>query len=255
MSAAFPHVTLAGVTFDAVTPNQAIEHVLAQLREGVGGSVMTANLDHVRQHKHDVTVRRLFDSASLVVADGMPLIWASRLQGTPLPARVAGSDLVFTLTAGAARERRRLFLLGGAPGSAERAGDVLASSFPGIDVVGTHFPPFGFESDSGETGTIAESLKTTSPDLVYVGLPFPKADRLIMKLRRGMPATWFLGLGVSFSFVAGDLKRAPGWMQNLGLEWVHRLGAEPGRLFRRYVLQGIPFAAGLLARAAVNRWA
>ena len=215
--------------------------------------MMTANLDHLRQHRQDVSVRHLFESTTLVVADGMPLIWASHLQGTPLPARVAGSDLAFALTAAAAGDQRRLFLLGGAPGTADRAGAVLASRFPGIDVVGTDCPPFGFESDAAEMARIEESVRTAYPDLVYVGLPFPKADRLILKLRPTVPAVWFLALGVSFSFVAGELQRAPEWMQSVGLEWMHRLGAEPGRLFRRYLLQGIPFAVALFTQALASR--
>jgi N-acetylglucosaminyldiphosphoundecaprenol N-acetyl-beta-D-mannosaminyltransferase len=246
-------VTLAGVTVDAVSEGEAIAYILAQVREGRGGSVMTANLDHLRQHSQDVRLRPLFESASLVVADGMPLVWASRIQGTALPGRVAGSDLVFSLTAKAADERRRLFLVGGAPGTADRAGDVLANRFPGIEVVGTCFPPFGFEADPGQIATIAESLRAASPDLVYVGLPFPKADSLIAKVRPMAPEAWFLALGVSFSFVAGELPRAPHWMQRLGLEWLHRLAAEPGRLFRRYLVQGVPFALVLFARALVGR--
>jgi N-acetylglucosaminyldiphosphoundecaprenol N-acetyl-beta-D-mannosaminyltransferase len=246
-------VTLSGVALDALTEEQVIAHVLAQVRDGRGGSVMTANLDHLRQYRRDVSLRPLFESATLVVADGMPLVWASRLQGTPLPGRVAGSELVFSLTAKAAGERRRLLLVGGAPGTAERAGEVLERRFPGIQVVGTCFPPFGFETDRAEIAVIADSVRAAVPDLVYVGLPFPKADRLIAELRSTAPGTWFLGLGVSFSFVAGDLRRAPKWMQKLGLEWMHRLAAEPGRLFRRYLLQGIPFAFALFVRILVSR--
>jgi N-acetylglucosaminyldiphosphoundecaprenol N-acetyl-beta-D-mannosaminyltransferase len=250
---AWARVTVGGVSLDALTAEETIAVVLDRLRDGQGGSVLTANLDHVRQHSQDAGVRELFDSATLVVADGMPLVWASRLQGTPLPGRVAGSDLVFSLTAKAAGERRRLFLLGGAPRTADRAGDALATRFPGIEVAGSHFPPFGFEADPSQLAAIANSISAASPDLVYVGLPFPKADRLISKLRPMAPAAWFLALGVSFSFVAGDLDRAPRWMQRLGLEWLHRLAKEPRRLFRRYIMQGIPFAIRLFARSIARR--
>lgn len=216
---------------------------------------MTPNLDHVRQHNQNAEVRPLFQSASLVVADGKPLIWASRVQGTPLPCRVAGSELIFSMTAAAATGHNRLFLLGGAPGTAQRAADILASRFPGIQVVGTHCPPLGFESSPTEIAVIEAAVRAASPQLVYVGLPFPKADRIILRLREVAPTTWFLALGVSFSFVSGDLNRAPYWMQKSGLEWLHRLLGEPRRLFQRYIIDGIPFAFVLFAKALAGRFA
>lgn len=246
-------IQLMDVTIDAMSRDEAITSVLEGVARGGGGSVMTPNLDHLRQYRTDPDVRPLFDSASLVLADGTPLLWASRLQETPLPERVAGSELISSLTRAAAREKRRVFLLGGAPGTAGRAAEALTEQFPGIEIVGTHCPDFGFEADPAANGAMEEAIRAAAPDLVYVGLPFPKADRLILKLRASAPDAWFLALGVSFSFVAGDLKRAPRWMQDAGLEWLHRLVAEPRRLCRRYLLQGLPFAAWLLGRAAISR--
>lgn len=250
----FPRIRLSGVDLDAVTPRDVTMHVLQTLRSGRGGSIMTPNLDHLRQHHGDVNVRPFFGLADLVVADGKPLIWASRLQGTPLPCRVAGSELIFTMTAAAASTHKRVFLLGGAPETARRAADVLASSFPGIRVVGTYCPSYNFEHAEDEIAAIETAVCNASPDLVYVGLPFPKADRLIQRLRHLTPATWYLALGASFSFVSGDLKRAPHWMQQSGLEWLHRLLSEPRRLFRRYFVQGIPFAFLLFGRALIQRF-
>jgi N-acetylglucosaminyldiphosphoundecaprenol N-acetyl-beta-D-mannosaminyltransferase len=248
-------VSLAGVELDALTSEQLIAYVLASLRDGRGGSVMTPNLDHLRQYRQNPEVRPLFHAASLVVADGKPLVWASHIQGTPLPGRVAGSELILSVTEAAAGSCLRLFLVGGAPGTAERASDVLANRFPGIDLVGVCFPPFGFERDLAEVTAIVNAIKAASPDLVYVGLPFPMADRLILRLREVLPEAWFFALGVSFSFVAGDLRRAPQWMQASGVEWLHRLASEPRRLFRRYLVQGVPFALMLFARALASRLA
>lgn len=251
----FQRIRLSGVDLDAVTPDEVIAHVLETLGDGRGGSIMTPNLDHLRQHSDDIHIRPLFSLADLVVADGKPLLWASRLQGTPLPCRVAGSELIFTMTAAAASAHKRVFLLGGAPGTAGRAADTLAARFPGIRVVGTYCPSYDFEHGHEEISAIEELIRSASPDLVYVGLPFPKADRLIHRLRRSTPATWYFALGISFSFVSGDLKRAPRWMQESGLEWLHRLLSEPRRLFRRYLIQGIPFAIVLFGRALIQRFA
>jgi N-acetylglucosaminyldiphosphoundecaprenol N-acetyl-beta-D-mannosaminyltransferase len=246
-------IEIMGVAIDAIGRDEAIARILDGVAQGRGGSVMTPNVDHLRQYNQDSTVRSLFDSASLVLADGTPLVWASRLQGTPLPERVAGSDLILSLTSAAAPRRIRLFLLGGASGTAERAADALARQFPGIDIVGTYYPEHGFERDEATGRDIEKALLAADPQLVYVGLPFPKADRLILRLRGILPQAWFLALGVSFSFVAGDLSRAPAWMHGIGLEWVHRLLSEPRRLHRRYLLDGAPFAIVMLGDAARRR--
>jgi N-acetylglucosaminyldiphosphoundecaprenol N-acetyl-beta-D-mannosaminyltransferase len=183
----------------------------------------------------------------------MPLIWASRIQGTPLPARVAGSDLVVTLASALAKADRTLFLLGGQPGIAVRAADSLRERNPGIQVVGTHCPPYGYEDDPIAMDKIRSSLAQAKPDFVYVGLPFPKASALVAELRDALPQTWFLGIGISFSFICGDVVRAPRWVQRTGLEWVHRLIQEPRRLGRRYILEGLPFAAQLMLSASAKR--
>jgi N-acetylglucosaminyldiphosphoundecaprenol N-acetyl-beta-D-mannosaminyltransferase len=180
----------------------------------------------------------------------MPLIWASRLQGTPLPARVAGSDLIWSLTERAAREGCSVFLLGGNPGAAEAAAAEFTRRFPALRVAGHYCPPVGFENDPVQAAAIDAMLAAARPDIVYVGLGAPKQERLITRLRPLLPAAWFLGIGISFSFVTGEVRRAPRWMQVAGLEWAHRLVQEPRRLAKRYLVHGLPFAAKLLAVSA-----
>ena len=124
----------------------------------------------------------------------------------------------------------------------------------GSNMVRTYCPPFGFEHDPREARAMETLLADWQPHLVFVGLTSPKQDVLIRSLRPVLPGAWYLGLGVSFSFVAGDVKRAPPWMQRSGLEWLHRLLQEPVRLAKRYLLHGLPFAAGLLWRATLRRY-
>jgi len=245
-----PIVELRGVQFHALTEAQCIEYILNELRGGRGGVVMTPNLDHLRRCGVDMSYRALVAEADLVVADGMPLVWASRLQGTPLPQRVAGSDLILSLSGAAAREGRSLFLLGGAPGSAEGAAKVLRERFPNVKIAGIHCPPIGFEDDERQMAMVVEALEKARPDIVYVGLGSPKQEKLIQRVRRYVPGAWWLGLGISFSFLCGEVQRAPRWIQKLGLEWVHRLVQEPRRLFKRYIVHGVPFAGRLLGRSA-----
>jgi N-acetylglucosaminyldiphosphoundecaprenol N-acetyl-beta-D-mannosaminyltransferase len=122
-----------------------------------------------------------------------------------------------------------------------------------LKIAGTHCPPPGFEDDEREMGALTDKLRAAQPDIVYVGLGSPKQERLIARLRPLLPQSWWLGVGISFSFLCGQVRRAPPWMQKLGLEWLHRWIQEPGRLGRRYFLEGLPFAARLFTRALVNR--
>jgi N-acetylglucosaminyldiphosphoundecaprenol N-acetyl-beta-D-mannosaminyltransferase len=244
-----PKILLDGVGIHAIDERTCILHILDKIAVGSGGVVVTPNLDHLRRCKSDLEFSILVSQANLVVADGMPLVWASRLQGTPLPQRVAGSDLISTLSAAASAEGRSIFLLGGETGTAEAASAVLLERSPSLKIVGTLCPPVGFELDESEMGKIIETLQKTRPDIVYVALGSPKQEQLIARIRQVLPEAWWLGVGVSFSFLCGDVKRAPRWMQKYGLEWVHRMVQEPGRLTKRYLIAGIPFAGSLLARS------
>lgn len=241
-----PSVRLLGLEFAALSESATVQRVLGGVQAEHGGWVCPVNLDVLRQWRASEEVRDLVSQAELVVADGMPLVWAGGLQGTPLPQRVAGSSLTLTLSAAAAEARASIFLLGGNPGTAERAAEVLCERYPGLTVAGTLSPPFGFEHDPAWQARIERALLVADPDIVYVGLGFPKQERLIVALRRALPTTWFVSCGVSFSFIGGELVRAPRLMQRLGLEWLHRLVQEPRRLYRRYLLDGLPFLATLL---------
>jgi N-acetylglucosaminyldiphosphoundecaprenol N-acetyl-beta-D-mannosaminyltransferase len=218
-----------------------------------GGCVLTPNLQHLRAHRRSAAVRGAFQRCELVVPDGMPLIWASHIKGTPLPGRVAGSDLVWSLSQAAARRERTLFLLGGAPGTADSAAAELCRRFPGLEIAGTHCPPLGFERLPEAMDEIQARIAATRPDLIYIGLPLAKQLVVMDSLRDTVPRAWQIGLGVSFSFVTGDVRRAPAWAQRSGLEWLFRLSQEPRRLGRRYLIEGLPFFFGLVASSARSR--
>ena len=250
--APFPAIVLSGVKLHAVTEAQVISHILAQLELGSGGVVVTPNLDHLRRYCRDLSFGALIAEADLIVADGMPLVWASRLQRTPLPERVPGSNLISSLSAAAGARGRSVFLLGGDLDTADGAARVLRQKYPAVKIAGTHFPPFGFQDSPREMGLIIEKLTESKPDIVFVALGSPKQEKLIARLRPILPNAWWIGVGNSFSFLAGHVRRAPIWMQRSGLEWVHRLAQEPRRLFKRYLVVGIPFAASLLGRSALK---
>jgi N-acetylglucosaminyldiphosphoundecaprenol N-acetyl-beta-D-mannosaminyltransferase len=246
-------ISLMGMQIDHVTEREAVAAIRDSLSEGRGGWVITPNLEHLRRYRRDDALKEFFDQADLVLADGMPLIWASKLKGTPLPARVAGSDLIWSLSMEAARQGRSIFVLGGTREAGWEAARRLQERCPGLLIAGMVYPPHGFDSDPKAMDQIIETLEVHEPDIVYVGLGFPKQERVIAILRERFPQTWFLGIGISIHFVGGDIARAPRWMQRLGLEWMHRLAQEPRRLAKRYLVHGLPFAARLLAHGAFAR--
>jgi N-acetylglucosaminyldiphosphoundecaprenol N-acetyl-beta-D-mannosaminyltransferase len=183
----------------------------------------------------------------------MPLVWASKVRGTPLPERVAGSSLVVPICERAAREGKSVYLLGGDPKAAEAAEQKLTSEIPGLTIAGRSSPWVSVEPTASELLPIRAEILAKKPDFVLVAFGSPKQEHLIAALRNDLPAAWWIGVGISLSFVSGHVKRAPALVQKLGLEWVHRLVQEPKRLFRRYVIEDLPFAFELFGRAAVDR--
>lgn len=248
MKPGLPTVDLLGMQLAVVDEDGVLDHMFAELKAGRGGWLVTANLDFLRRHAKEPMLRDLYAEADLTVADGMPLVWASELQGTPLPERVAGSALIYRFAERAAREHRSLYLLGGDPGAAEAAARELCRRHPGLQIAGYSAPRFSASPTAEELQETVRELTEAKPDLLLVGLGSPKQERLIHALRPHFPATWMVGVGISFSFVAGQVARAPAWMRKSGLEWVHRLKQEPKRLARRYLLEDLPFAAELFAR-------
>lgn len=246
-------IGLYGIDFDPVTESDLIAHIFTSLDRGVGGRIVTPNVDIMRIVRKSDEARSLVSHSDIVVADGMPLLWAGRIARTPFPARVPGSDLIWSLSGAAADHGRSVYLLGGDTGVPEKAATKLRERFDGLVIAGTDSPPFGFDkSDEGIAATVA-NVVAAKPDIVFVGLGFPRQERLMVTLAEAVPSAWFLGCGASIPFVAGTLNRAPEWMRRSGLEWVHRLASEPRRLFARYVLHDAPFAARLLTHATATR--
>ncbi len=249
-----PTISLRDVRLHSLTEVQVIDTVSDALDSNEGGWIVTVNLQHLHRCEKDPEYRELVKEADIVVADGMPLVWAGGLQGTPVPQRVAGSDLISSLTSAAAQHGRTIFLLGGDGDTAERAASTLQSRYPDLEVAGTYVPEYGFENDPAQIDRIVDALLSASPDIIYVALGSPKQERLIRQLRNRLPSAWWIGVGISFSFVAGHVKRAPRWMQRGGLEWMHRLIQEPRRLAHRYLVEGLPFGVRLLLSSMVKGW-
>jgi N-acetylglucosaminyldiphosphoundecaprenol N-acetyl-beta-D-mannosaminyltransferase len=231
------------MSFDSVV-DAIVAHAAAR---GEPGYVVTPNAHHVVLFQSDELLREVYAGAFLSVPDGVPLLWAARLLGTPLPGRVNGTDLFEVLAAEAARRGLRVFLLGGRKGAADAAAATLRGRHPKLEICGTYCPPFGFEKEPSEDAKILSALQTARPDLLFVGLGAPKQEYWMYRNRERTAVPVSLGIGVSFELVAGIVNRAPRWMQRAGLEWLYRLCVEPRRLWRRYVGGNAVFCA-LVAR-------
>jgi len=226
-----------------------IDHLFASLAASRGGWIVTANLDFLRRFVLESEMRALYEQADVRVADGMPLIWASRMQGNPLPQRVAGSALVWEIAQRAAESGRSIYLLGGDRGAALGAQRELQRRWPSLRICGTSDPRVSSPPTAEELARLRAEIVPKQPDLLLVGFGSPKQEQTIAALRAELPRAWMIGVGVTFSFIAGRLRRAPRWMQAIGLEWLHRLWQEPGRLARRYLIDDVPFALRLFAHA------
>lgn len=245
---------LLGIGFDRLTEAEVIEHIIDAMQLGRGGWVFTPNIDICRIVTRDPRLRELVSSASLVVPDGMPLLWAATLRGDSLPERVTGASLIYSLTAAAATHGRSIYLLGGDPWVPAQAAGQLRRRHPSLRIAGTDAPPAGFDMTDSGIDIVRARLAATTPDIVYVGLGCPKQERFVARVAPAFPATWFIGCGAAIPFVAGAVPRAPKWMQRAGAEWLFRLAIEPRRLFRRYLVHDLPFAARLLADSAAERF-
>jgi N-acetylglucosaminyldiphosphoundecaprenol N-acetyl-beta-D-mannosaminyltransferase len=249
-------VTIAGAGFDTLTQAQLVENVSAAIRGDIGGTIVTPNIDICHRIGRDPSSHGFITSASFVVPDGMPLLWAARLVGRPLVERITGADLIYSLSAAAAAAGWSIYLVGGMPSvdsrptAAQRAADRLVELNPGLEIAGTYAPAVKFSAMTDDIEVLCKELAEFEPKVVFVGLGFPKQERLIARLIPVLPNAWFVGCGAAIPYAAGELRRAPGWMQRTGLEWIFRLVREPRRLAGRYLRRDLPYAAALLTDSA-----
>ncbi len=230
-------VPLFGIEIDAVTMTEAVDQVFDWTadRDAPCRFVVTPNVDHVVMLHESPALRAAYADASLVLADGWPVVSASRLLGSPLPERVPGSELVPQLCAAANSERGlTVFLLGAMPGVGDRAAANIESNWPDVKVTGVYSPPLGFENNPNENQEILRQIEAANPDLLILGLGAPKQELWIQEHQQRIKARVALCVGATIDFLAGEKKRAPRWIQACRMEWLHRMLSEPKRLAKRY---------------------
>jgi N-acetylglucosaminyldiphosphoundecaprenol N-acetyl-beta-D-mannosaminyltransferase len=240
-----------GLPLAPVTFAQTLDRVGELIRTGKPAYFITANLHYAMLTDGDRRLVPVNEKAAFVLADGMPLVWASRWRPRRLPARVAGSDLVPALCERAAERGYRVFLLGGGPGIGEEAGRRLCERFPRLQIVGIEAPPFRPLSPEEESELIGR-IRAARPDLLFVAFGQPKGEIWLADHCEALGVPACAQIGATLDFLADRVPRAPRWMQRTGLEWIYRLSREPGRLTPRYA-RNILFALRMLARDLFRR--
>ena len=246
------------IAFDKVTMRETVSRIVAMARKRDRARyVCTGNLDHLVIVSRDEAFKAAYDGADLVVADGAPIVWLSKLAATDeqssLPERVAGSDLFWELAKASSETGIRLFFLGGVPGAAARSAQIVETRYPGAKIVGTYCPPFETFDTAEEQRRIRDIVRSARPDVLLVAFGAPKQEKWIAanKDLLGVPVS--IGVGGSFEMAAGMLKRAPKWVQQMGLEWFYRFAQQPKRLFQRYFVDDLPYLLGAAVRTAIAR--
>lgn len=226
-----------------VDMNGAILSIDRMISLGKKSYVIAVNVDVIIKIERDSYLKKIIADADMVLVDGKPLIWISKLYGKLIKEKVSGSDLVPKLCELASQRGYKIFILGGKEGVAEKAKCNLEKKHPGICVVGTYSPPLGFEKDNQEIRKINSLISENSPDLLITCFGCPKQEYFIFENINKYDAKVSICAGATVDFLAGNVKRSPRWMSELGFEWLYRFFKEPKRLFKRYFIDDIKIIA------------
>ena len=215
---------------------QAIEEMIASEKRSY---IVAINVDVVMKIENDSYLKEITDKADMVLVDGKPLEWIAKWHNRPIKAKISGSDLVPILCERAAIKGYSIFIIGGKEGIAEKAKQNLERDLPGIRIVGTYAPPFGFEKDEKELNRINEMISIAHPDLLIACFGCPKQEKWIYENYQKYDAKVSICAGATVDFLAGNVNRAPKWMSDHGLEWFYRFLQEPKRMFKRYFIDDV----------------
>lgn len=250
-----PVVRLFELDFNVMTFDTALDAlrqaIHSQARPARIGA--TVNVDNVVVLAGNTALRDAYNQqADYIFADGMPVVWASKMAATPLPERVTGADLFVALIREAAREHRKVFILGGAPGEELVLENAFRDLYPGIEIR-ISCPSMQFDPAGEEAQRAVEEINAYAPDMLFVCLGMPKQEKWLFANKMALNVSVMMGVGAAMEFALHIKKRAPLWMQRMGLEWCWRLCSEPGRLARRYLVRGARFIPMLLRERKIQQ--
>lgn len=224
---------------DNLTMQEALQAIDELIKKNDSSYVVTPNVDHIVQLETNKELQKVYANASLILTDGKPLLWIAKWYGTPIKEKISGSDLFPLLCKMAAEKGYTMFFLGAAEGVAAKAAENLMKRYKGLQVVGTYSPPYGFENNPKEMNKIKAMIKKVHPHMLIVGLGCPKQEKFMYYHCKELGVPISFGLGASFDFEAGNIKRAPKWMADHGLEWLFRITQDPKRMAKRYLVDDL----------------
>lgn len=229
-------IPFMGIYIDNLDADEIFEHVLKYIKRKKPIHIVGVNVDQIVTVNKNELSKKIFNEAKLIFIDGKPIKTMCSILGKQIKRRITGPDLMEYICEKGARYKLKIFLLGAGPGVAKKCGDILKNRYPGIIITGTYSPPFGFEKDSRELSKINLMLNNSHSDLLFVGMGSPKQDIFIYENKEIYNIPVSFSMGAALDFIAGNVKRAPRWMINCGLEWLHRISQNPKRLWKRYLV-------------------
>ncbi len=243
------------IPFDRVTLGDAVQQIVELVRRRVPSFVITANLNYAMLNYQHSDVQKITADAAMILADGQPIVWRSRLTQNPLPERVAGSEMIYQLAETARDHRLRIYFLGGAPNVAQLCANRLVELYPGLQVVGVESPPF---RDLTQQEQLAQDrrIRNAGTDILLVAFGQPKGERWIHANYRRLGVPVSIQLGASFDFIAGTATRAPVLWQRFSMEWAYRMLSDPRRLVPRYASNASYLLGAIIEdwKRQVTRW-
>lgn len=241
-------IEMMGCQIDNLTMEETLQTVEGFIQTGQPHQHVVVNVDKLVKADRDPELRRIINECALVNVDGMPVVWASRLLGKPLKARVAGVDLFEALMQRSAARDWRVFLLGAREEVVSQVKQVYEAKYPGFKVAGYRN---GYWKQEEEAGVVAQ-ISAAKADLLFVAISSPMKENFLARYQADMKIPFAMGVGGTFDVAVGRVKRAPVWMQNSGLEWFYRFLQEPRRMFKRYFVDDMAFF-GLLLKEMTRR--
>lgn len=244
---------ILGVHINAINMSQALATIDGWLASRDAHYVCVTSAHGILECRKDPVLRKMFNQSGLMTPDGMSLVWLLKLRGFRNVERVCGSDLMLEIIRLSEARRWRHFFYGGTPGVADALAHRLLSQFPGLQIAGTYCPPFRPLTES-ENLEIIDRIRSSQADIVWVGISTPKQEQWMAEHVGKVNAPVLIGVGAAFDFVSGRKKRAPRWVQHIGMEWLFRLGTEPRRLWKRYAQYPLFLALVIAQSLGITRY-
>lgn len=227
------------IYIDNITMKEAVEKIDKLIQKRKCSYVVTPNLDHIVRLDSDRNFLKVYQNADLIVADGKPLIWISKRIGHPIKEKISGSDLFPRICELAANKGYTVFIMGAQEGVAAQAAENLKNKYRNLKFVGTYSPSMGFENKKDELYKMKQMILSSKPDILAVSLGSPKGEKFVFEHLEEYNVPLSISIGATIDFEAGNIKRAPKWMSEIGLEWLYRITQDPSRLIKRYFYDAI----------------